>query len=373
VKAEKLGILLRSAASAQVPALYETLRLRPSYAWINPTDNCNMRCVMCNQWRTQKTDELTLDEWTEIFRQLSAAGVRMVGLNGGEPLLFGDVAAMIESAGRHGLNTDLTTSAFLMTDRKLDALIAAGLPSVTMSIDGVGAQYESIRGRDWTRVEAAARRVAAASAAGRIRAQIGFVLMKPTLDHVDGILRFAAELGLPVVFNLVDSTPYFFRIPENQRSAHSHWVGEEDRERLRVALRKIVAASSARPGSISSSFSALDFATDYFDDPLQKSIPCTVSQLRLLIDSHGEVFGGCWSMESYGCLRRQTLREILDSDAFRKAHRAMFYKDCPGCSCGYDVNVKYSLQRQVREQLFRRFPGRRARIGASGPGPSGAA
>jgi len=363
-KAEKLGILARSAAAHAVPALYEPLRLRPSWAWINPTDNCNMRCVMCTQWRTQKTDELSLEEWTDVLRQLADLGVRKVGFNGGEPLLFGEIAALVESATRQGLVTDLTTSAFLLTDRKLEALLAAGLPTLTLSIDGVGAGYERIRGRDWNRVEQAARRVAAAQAAGHVRGQIGFVLMKPTLDHVADILNFGAELGLPVVFSLVDSTPFFFRLESNDRAAHEHWIGPQEMPRLHAALRRIVAASTARPGSVANTFGALDYATDYFEDPLQKSTPCTVSQLRLLIDGHGEVFGGCWSMQTYGCLRRQSLREIIDSKEFRAAHRAMFFKDCPGCSCGYDVNVRYSLRQQIRQQLFQHLPSRRRRIGS---------
>jgi MoaA/NifB/PqqE/SkfB family radical SAM enzyme len=361
-KAKKATMLVRSAVSHRIPALYAALRLRPAVAWINPTDNCNMRCVMCNQWRTHKSDELTLPEWDDVFAQMHEVGIRKVGLNGGEPLLVGDVASLIASAVAHGLATDLTTSGFLLTDRRLEALIAAGLPSMTLSIDGVGPRYESIRGRDWTRVEAAARRVATAQAAGRIRGQIGFVLMKTTLDHVDEMLRFARELNLPIAISLVDSTPYFFRVPENERDANGHWIGPEDMPRLLAAVRKIVAASSAYPGTVATPFASLAYAPEYFQDPLQKSIPCTVSQTRLFIDGHGEVFGGCWSMQSWGCVRRQKLRDILASAAYRDAHRAMFYKDCPGCSCGYDANVRYSAPWQLRQQVYVHVASSRQRI-----------
>src|SRR5262245_3905644 len=86
-----LPILLKAEARRLWPVLFNRIPIRPSSAWLNPTDNCNMRCIMCNQWRVTKTDELTTSEWKDVIAQLAREGIQKVGLNGGEPLLRKDI------------------------------------------------------------------------------------------------------------------------------------------------------------------------------------------------------------------------------------------------------------------------------------------
>ena len=364
-----LPILLKVEAKRRWPTLFDRVPLRATAAWLNPTDNCNMRCIMCNQWRVTKTDELTTQEWKDVLGQLKEAGIEKVGLNGGEPLLRKDIVDIVAHISSLGLSPALITSGYLLDENKLDALIAAGLQHLTVSIDRVGEEYEKIRHREWPRVENAARLVARRYNEGKVDANIGFVVMHATLGHLPGVRRFAGELGLPLMLSLVDSTPFFFQIPENEHAAKdTNWVAPPDRPRLKDLQRELVEMKSGSRASMVNTYADLDYMSSYFSDPLQADVPCTVSQLRIMINSHGEVYGGCWSMGSYGCLRKQSLREILSSDAYRRAHRAMFYKECPGCCCGYTTNVRYSLPLQWRDQLFRLLPARRRTIFAGAPG-----
>lgn len=372
VFAVHLPILVKSELLRRFPSLWGRVRLRPTAAWLNPTDNCNMRCIMCNQWRETKTDELTTAEWKDLLRQLREVGIDKVGFNGGEPLLRKDIVELIAEVSRLGMTPALITSGFLLDEKKLEDLIAAGLKHVTVSIDGVGDEYEKIRRREWPRVEAAARRVAEAYRAGRLDANIGFVVMKQTLGHLERVRAFTKELGLPLMISLVDSTPFFFKIPENQRGEQSGtWVDPESYPAMRAVQKALVDIKRESHHGVINTYADIAYMASYFADPLQKDIPCTVSALRVMINSHGEVYGGCWSMGSWGCVRKQPLREILASERYLRAHKAMFYKKCPGCSCGYTTNVRYSLPLQVRDRLFNLFPGLRRRIYAGGASANG--
>jgi len=345
------------------PSLFQTMRLRPESAWLNPTDNCNMRCIMCGQWRETKTGELTLDEWKALILQLRDRGIRKIGLNGGETLLRKDIVDLIDYITAQGMDAAIITSGYLLDDAKLTALIDAGLKHVTVSIDGVGAEYEKIRRREWPRVEKAVRLVAQAYREGRLDANIGFVVMRQTLAHLDGVRALCQEVGLPLMFSLVDCTPFFFKLPENHRRVDdTNWVTAADRPLLRSLQRRLVEMKGQDHYSMVNTYGDIDYMSSYFDDPLQRKIPCTVSQLRIMINGRGEVYGGCWSMGSYGNVRQTPLPEILESKKFRKAHHAMFYKLCPGCSCGYTTNVRYSLPLQLKDRLFNFFPFLRRRI-----------
>ncbi len=345
------------------PSLHGAVAIKPDTAWLNPTDNCNMRCIMCNQWRETKTNELTLAEWKDVIDQLAAAGIKKIGFNGGEPLLRKDLPDMFAHAKSHGMAISLITSGYLLDEKRLEALLAAGVGHVTMSIDGVGDQYERIRGREWARVEKAAKLLGAAFRAGRVDASIGFVIMHQTLGHLPDLRAFCRRVGVPLTFSLVDSTPFFFQIPENDMTAHnSNWVGPEDKPKLEQIQRELLEMKGQDYHSVVGTYANIDYITDYFKDPLQAKIPCTVSQVRVMINSRGEVYGGCWSMGGWGSLREKSLRAILDSPAYREAHRAMFRKECPGCSCGYSTNLRYYLPLTVKDKLWRALPPLRASI-----------
>jgi MoaA/NifB/PqqE/SkfB family radical SAM enzyme len=342
------------------PNLWDAIEFQPDAAWLNPTDNCNMRCIMCNQWRETKTNELTTAEWRMVLDQLADFGIKKCGFNGGEPLLRKDLPEIFSHVTSRGMKPALITSGYLLDDSRLEALLDAGMVHATLSIDGVGDEYEKIRGREWSRVEAAARRLGRAYQQGRLDANIGFVIMKQTLEHLPRVKTLCAEVGLPLAISLVDSTPFFFQLPENQMSAaNSNWIGPEDRDKIRTIQKALVEMKASGTHSVVNSWSSLDYIDSYFKDPLQAAIPCSVAQLRVMINSRGEVYGGCWSMGAYGSLRERTLKDILSSPEYRAAHRAMFYKDCPGCSCGFSTNLQYSLRTQVENRVYDLVPSQR--------------
>src|SRR5687767_8556246 len=118
-----LPILIKAEALRRWPSLWGKVRLAPTAAWLNPTDNCNMRCIMCNQWRETKTDELTTEEWKDVLNQLAAQGIQKVGFNGGEPLLRKDMAELFRHVSSLGMSPALITSGFLLDQAKLDSFI----------------------------------------------------------------------------------------------------------------------------------------------------------------------------------------------------------------------------------------------------------
>lgn len=358
-----IPLLLKVELVRLFPNLEDAVTIKPDAAWLNPTDNCNMRCIMCNQWRETKTNECTLDEWKNIIDQLAKEGITKVGFNGGEPLLRKDLPEIFAHVTSHGMVPTLITSGYLLDEKKLDDLLAAGMGHVTMSIDGVGEEYEKIRGREWERVEKAAELLGRAFQAGRVDANIGFVIMKQTLTHLPGVRALCKRVGLPLTFSLVDSTPFFFQIPANQMEAKdTNWIGPEGEEALKDIQRQLVEMKAEDPASMIGTYANIDYIRDYFKDPLQAKTPCTVSQVRIMINSRGEVYGGCWSMGAWGSLRKQTLREVLTSKQYIDAHKAMFKKECPGCSCGYGTNVRYSMPHTLKNEALKLLPALREKI-----------
>ena len=107
---------------------------------VSVTDRCNMRCRYCMPedeyvWLPRESI-LTFEEIARLVGVFAGLGVHKVRLTGGEPLLRHDLPKLVEMIARDARITDLamTTNGLLLA-KHADALRAAGLQRVTVSLD----------------------------------------------------------------------------------------------------------------------------------------------------------------------------------------------------------------------------------------------
>src|SRR5438128_7407789 len=99
------------------------------------THRCPLRCVYCsNPLEMAKRDqELTTDQWADVFAQAGAMGMLHVHLTGGEPLVRADIVELVAAAHASGLYVNLITSGVGLTEQRLSALERAGLDHIQLS------------------------------------------------------------------------------------------------------------------------------------------------------------------------------------------------------------------------------------------------
>lgn len=113
---------------------------------VSVTDRCNFRCTYCMPREVfgpgfqflERDELLTFEEITRVVRVFARLGVRKVRLTGGEPLVRRGIDQLVAMlAGVEGI-TDLalTTNGSLLA-KKAEALRAAGLRRLTVSLDSV--------------------------------------------------------------------------------------------------------------------------------------------------------------------------------------------------------------------------------------------
>jgi cyclic pyranopterin phosphate synthase len=109
---------------------------------VSVTDRCNFRCQYCMPaeglpW-LERGEILTFEEIERLVRLLVGMGVQDVRLTGGEPLVRRDFPLLVAMlAGIEGLkDLSLTTNGYLL-ERDADALVAAGVGRVNVSIDSL--------------------------------------------------------------------------------------------------------------------------------------------------------------------------------------------------------------------------------------------
>ncbi len=160
------------------------------------THRCPLSCPYCsNSLELQdKAGEMTTDQWADVFRQAADLGVLQLHLSGGEPASRPDLVDLVTAAHEAGLYTNLITSGVGLTPRRLDALEAAGMDHVQLSLQGTNAALADRIGGykgGFNRKMLIAQEIKARG----IPLTLNAVMHRQNLDDLDRTIEMAVELG----------------------------------------------------------------------------------------------------------------------------------------------------------------------------------
>jgi PqqA peptide cyclase len=159
------------------------------------THRCPLHCVYCsNPLEMQKAAaELSTEAWTRVFQEAAKLGCLHAHLTGGEPLARTDLRELIARARAAGLYTNLITSGIGLSEKRLGALVEAGLEHIQLSFQGSRAELsDQIAG---TRTHDHKIKLADVIHQFKIAFTINVVVHRQNLDHLAEIIAMAEELG----------------------------------------------------------------------------------------------------------------------------------------------------------------------------------
>jgi pyrroloquinoline quinone biosynthesis protein E len=157
------------------------------------THACPLHCGYCSNplELTRRSRELTADQWADVFRQAAGLGVLHTHLSGGEPLLRSDLVEITRAAVDAGLYTQLVTSGVGLSADRLDALVAAGLHSVQLSVQHSDrVRSDEIAGHRSFEAKGVAARLVKERG---LPLGVNVVLHRHNLDVVDGLIELAVR------------------------------------------------------------------------------------------------------------------------------------------------------------------------------------
>jgi len=121
------------------------------------TERCNLRCRHCYQ-SGEPLEEMSLHQCIDVIGEAAdmlegwseSFGIEFApsaNISGGEPLLRGDVFAIMEELGRRGFDIYLLTNGTLVDEGRARRLADIGASGVQVSVEGPEDVHDSIRGR----------------------------------------------------------------------------------------------------------------------------------------------------------------------------------------------------------------------------------
>lgn len=172
----------------EIPAPPSLWSRAPRQVSIALTNRCDLACSHC--YAPKSRDELSYDVVTRWLAELDANGALGVGFGGGEPTLHPEFLELCQYAARETrLSVSFTTHGHYIDEALAEAL-RGSIHFIRVSMDGVGATYESIRRRAFRELKGRLKLVRSIARFG-----INIVVNDRTVPELDEAAAVAADVG----------------------------------------------------------------------------------------------------------------------------------------------------------------------------------
>jgi len=199
------------------------------------TNACNLRCPLCTTYLSMQRPRgfMELSLFESVLAELAEAGLRpAISMNMcGEPLLHPEAGRFVEAASSGGFQTFISTNATTLDERLGEQLVASGLDSIALCVDGataeaheayrVGSRFDSVRENCRRFLEV--RRVRRSPTP---RVSIQSLLTAFSEGQIEDVLAWAWQIGADEVY--LKSLSLGSHTTDRQREQHAHLLPQQD-------------------------------------------------------------------------------------------------------------------------------------------------
>ncbi|MEM4474778.1 MAG: radical SAM protein [Candidatus Bathyarchaeia archaeon] len=202
------------------------------------TRKCNLKCKHCYSDAIDKPapDELSTAEAKRLLDDIANWGIKLLIIDGGEPLCRDDFYEIVEYASNKGIKVVVGSNGTLIDKQSAIKMKEAKVQCVAISIDGAKPEtHDSFRGEDGAFHKAIE--------GARICREVGLpfqfniVIRKQTLNEIPDMLKLAVESGANAVefFDLVQVSRVKERcleevLDKSERRKVMEWLAETQRD-----------------------------------------------------------------------------------------------------------------------------------------------
>jgi len=274
------------------------------------TKRCNLKCMMCDQWKTDKKTiekEISTRNWLRVIDAAAKLKPMMIVLGGGEPLARPDIFQIITHLTKRNLRYHLCTNGMLLNKVNLSRLKAYPPSTISVSLDGNNAQVHNelrgvncfsqvLNGIHLSKEELLTTRIG-----------INFLLCKKNFKNLHRMVPFAKRLGVDRL-NLLPINTNLLHRDKSLESFSGLLFLEKDIPELEKELTKFRNAA-ARWRLKTNSAIFLDRIPRLYDGKRKTNRACPAGYASIGIDSYGRM-APCADMDGISCIRNGKIKDF---------------------------------------------------------------
>ena len=305
---------------SQVSDKFLPSTIRPLSAHIKFTENCQAGCISCDYWRSLWQDRIDTARAVGLVNEIGAAGIGTLRLTGGEPLLRRDLFEILKNADTTSFKHIILQTNGLLLKKLHKEVNNSPITKVAVSIDGLKESNDLIRGiQGYFDLGIEGIRLL------NKQVTLSVTLNRLSAEELEKLADVAHGLGANVEFNILSRSLSFLK----DADFASMWPQGGDVPKI----AKFVRDTLKRPAY------ETDYITKYYNNEALDEPPCVLGYLQVFVLSNGDVLTGCYPLNPVGNILRDSLANILASEAYTRQCVSMIRRECPGCTCGIESSL----------------------------------
>lgn len=296
-------------------------KIRPLAAHVKFTENCQAKCISCDYWKSRWQDGIDTERAIKLLNEIGDAGIHSLRFTGGEPLLRRDFFQVLKKADTAPFKRIVVQTNGLLLKKLHKEINDSPITNIAVSLDGLKESNDHIRGIQGyfdLGIEGIkllrGKQVAISVTPNRISAA-----------ELGALADMANGIGAHVEINILSRSLFFLK----DADLDSLWPGRSDV----VEIAKFVRDKLRRPDY------EVDYITRYYNNEPLDEPACVLGYLQVFVLSNGDVLTGCYPLKPVGNILRDSLQNILGSEAYVRQAEAMIRRECPGCTCGVESSL----------------------------------
>ena len=308
---------------------------------VSITDRCNLRCRVCDIWKTQIKKELSTKEWIGIIKQLRAwLGPFSLKFAGGEPLVRKDITDIIKYAYQRDIFTGLSTNGLLINSDMAKDLVSSGLNEIHVSLDSSKKEvHDFIRNKNGVYDKVVNgifmlnkwRKKLNSS----LRINVACVITRYNLDTIKELVSFVEGGG----FYSINFQPMYqnFGAKYNPRWFEKSDSWPTDIKKIDEVIDFLIEKRKAT-GIVGNRVVQLKAMKHYFRNPLQKAaIKCKAGTKDIAFDPYGNMLL-CFNKDSVGNALKKNPKKIWKNRLAdtRRNEISLCKRNCNLLNCNFE-------------------------------------
>jgi MoaA/NifB/PqqE/SkfB family radical SAM enzyme len=297
------------------------------------TSKCNGKCTMCNIWKTEPTDDPTIEQIKGFFEKNQAflRDLKFIQLTGGEPFLRDDlpeIAKVVNDTAPKCMiwlptNGLLPEKIYQATSRMME-MIEDPKIGVTVSLDGEGEMHDIQRGIDGSYKKAieTLRLLSSLKKKHDLSLSTGFTLTQDNYKQATLIQKISYRYGADFSFRPLNISEHYYQ---------NMGKNGEFTDDIPQYLDAIAYTLKREKGVIRSltNLAYVQGAKEFISG--KRKMACSAADESVFINTMGDVYPCIVMNYKLGNIYEDGLREILQSTRSNEARETIKKLECPTC------------------------------------------
>lgn len=315
------------------------------------TNQCNLKCNMCNVWQEPKKYTLPFEINKMIIEDLSSLGCYYFSFTGGEPFLVKDIIERIAFAKKKIPYVHLVSNGYLLDENLAKDLALTKMNEISISIDGTETKHDEIRGVKGSFQKTMEAIENLKKYAPKIIIVINTIISPENVSDIYKVVGLIEKLELFHKFQLLNKHPIF----KGREDITDKWGYSEEEV---FELKKFINYVKKKKNIVSSSY-FLNQIPNFFRRNVNQGIfadMCKFGFHHCEIKEDGSLFPCLMGMNwQGGFILKKSLREIIESDVYKEKVNSL--KNCQLCKefmyiCYLEPRSCFPIENFIKYNIF---------------------